>query len=255
MGLLSRLFNQDRNRSSTGGLPCDWKSTLRRSNFFMARREIAGMFRIANQSAEAEGRQTIWKKEVADGWQEFARNPCYETAVRFVEITPTIFDYFLGCCPAGALHRPVLRKAATFSLGKYCLKNNRDNFTGLTEINDLQSAFFPRQFRGEVIYNTDPISFLGRQWTFMISSVGKRIYKWAASLDVGTSEDFGQIGYEVFAYCEQWLSTPTQEKQGFCYWDTSDGNVILQLTQSPQLGDISIFVTSRKIRNLEKLIG
>ena len=109
------------------------------------------------------------------------------------------------------------------------------------------------QIKGEVIYHATPINFMGRQWEFMVSSVQGRIYKWAASLEVGRDEDFDSIANEVIEYCIRWLGATTEEKIGYLFWDTSDGNAVLQLTKMDDCFDISIFVTSSEISGLDKL--
>jgi len=234
-------------------LPQNWKQTLRTCNFFMARREITYVFRVANQQAAAEGKEVYWKKEIADGWTLFSENPCYETAIHYLAVAPEMFDYFLGCCPGGALHRIALRTVANFSIGDYSLETNGADIQGLSELSSQEYAFFPRQFKGEVIYNTAPVEFLGCKWQFMVSLVEGKIIKWAASLELGKDDDIEEIGNNVFQYCEQFLGSPTQETYGSSFWDTSDGNVILQLSQVKNLFDISIFATSRVVRELKKL--
>jgi len=87
----------------------------------------------------------------------------------------------------------------------------------------------------------------------MASSVNGKIYKWAASLEVGRDEDVDSIGNEVIDYCIRWLGATTEEKLGYLYWDLSDGNVILQLMNMNEWFDISIFITSREISSLIKL--
>lgn len=251
MGFLSRLFNQQEKAESTSGLPVDWKKTLRQCNFFMARRGVAYVFRLANQQAEAEGKQCIWKKEIAEGWEQFSANPCYDTAVRFLMINPTMLPYFDGSFQKS--HYRAIWSATTFFLGHYSLRNKTSDIPGLRELSQQEYVFFPRQFKGEIIYNATPINFMGRQWKFMVSSVQDRIYKWAASLEVGKDEDFDSIGNEVIEYCVRWLGATTEEKLRYLFWDTSDGNVILQLTNMNDWFDISIFVTSREIRGLDKL--
>jgi hypothetical protein len=237
--------------SSISGLPINWKQTLRHCNFFMARRGIAYVIRSANQEAEAEGKQCAWKKEIADTWKQFSLNPCPETAVRFVEVSPHMFPYFDSTFQQ-TLYPPIWT-ATTFSFEHYRLLNNTSGIRELRELSRQEYEFFPRQFKGEIIYNAAPIKFMGRQWKFMVSSVHDKIYKWAASLEVGKNEDFDSIGNEVIEYCIRWLGATTEEKMGYLFWDTSDGNIILQLTNMDDWFDISIFVTSREIRSLNRL--
>lgn len=251
MGFLSRLFKHSKKNESSSGLPSNWKQTLKGCNFFMARRAIAYVFRVANKEAEAEGKQFAVKKEIGEGWERFSRNPCYETAVQFLIVSPNLLNYFDGALLKSQY--PAIWTARTFSFEQTTLPAKTTDIKELKELSLQDYGFFPRQFKGEIIYHAMPIKFLGRQWTFMVSSVSDKIYKWAASLEVGTDEDVDSVANEVIDYCIRWLGATTEEKLGYLYWDTPDGNVILQLTNVNELFDISIFVTSREIRNLAKL--
>jgi hypothetical protein len=46
------------------------------------------------EQAEAEGKQFIVKKELAEAWDQFSANPCYDTAVRLVIVAPNMLPYF-----------------------------------------------------------------------------------------------------------------------------------------------------------------
>ena len=248
MGFLSKLFNKNVHPS---GLPADWKGNLRKCNFFMARRGIAYVFRLANQEAEAKGQQCVWKKEIADTWKQFSLDPCFETAIPFVTTSPHIYPYFDNTFLQSQY--PPIWTATIFSFEDFRLPAKIADIKEVKEISQQEYDHFSRQFKGEIIYHATPISFLGRQWSFMVSSVNGKIYKWAASLEVGRGEDFDSIGNEVIDYCIRWLGVTTEEKLGYLFWDSSDGNVILQLTNMNEWFDISIFVTSHEIRGLSKL--
>ena len=251
MKFFQKLFG--RSQTSHDGLPPDWRQTLRQCNFFLARREIANFFRIANQKAETEGNQALFTKEIAVGWERFAENPCYESAVRFVDTAPLIFQYFAESCPGGQFQKMQLRTATTFSIGDLSLETSASELRGLRELSGQDYVFFPRQFKGEVIYHAQPIQFLGRQWQVMVSTVECKLYKWSASLELAKNDDIGQWGHDVFHHCEYFLGPPNQEEQGRYFWDTSDGNVILQITKTGDMIDMSIFTTSREVRNLKQL--
>jgi hypothetical protein len=251
MTFFQKLFGTS--QPSPDGLPSNWRQTLRQCNFFKARREIADFFRMANQRAEAEGKQAIFTKEIAGGWERFAEKPDYESAVRFVDAAPLMFRYFEACCPGGALQKIPLRTATTFSIGDLSLETPASQLRGLRELSSQDYVFSPRQFNGEVIYRTQPIQFLGRQWQVMVSTVEDRLYKWSASLELARHDDIGQWGHDVFQHCERFLGSPGQEEQGRYFWDTPDGNVMLQVAQAGDMIDMSIFVTSREVRNLRQL--
>ena len=248
MNFSEELFDQ----TKTNGLPSDWKQMLQQSNFFMARREIADILHLWKQQAAGQGQEIIWRDAIGDGWNLFADNPCYETAGRFVTVLPDMFRVFAGCCPGGALHKTGLFTALNFYVGGYNLKSGSADLQDLRELSEQEYLFFPRFFKGEVIYHVSPIVFLERQWEFMVSLVSGRIIKWAASFDSPKNE-FAEIAHAVFQHCERLLGSPTDEKQGWFFWDKPDGNVILQFAQGADLLDISIFATSQEIRSLRKL--
>ena len=86
-------------------IPFNWKETLNRCNFYLARREIGEYFQMTNREAHAKGGEYVYKKEFVDGWEKFADNPSYETAKQFLEqapeYAPMVFNYFAGCYPGG----------------------------------------------------------------------------------------------------------------------------------------------------------
>jgi hypothetical protein len=247
MGLLSKIFGKDKHTGSEG-LPSDWKETLRNCNLSMARRAIADVFRQANQQGKAEGKQFVVKKEVAERWDQFAANPCYDTALRFVMVNTPSFRYFDNST-LRYLYSPICT-ATTFSFDDYRLPNTTSDIKDLKELSQQEYTIFPRRFKGESIYHATPIRFMGRQWDFMIASVHGKIYKWAVSLKSGLNEDSEVIANKIIDYCIRWLGATTEENDGHLLWDTSDGNVVLQLTKMDHASDISIFITSREIRSL-----
>jgi hypothetical protein len=168
-----------------------------------------------------------------------------------VEVAPTLLPYFDSSLQKSLY--PGIWTATTFSLESYRLPTNTADIIELRELSQQEYGFFPRQFKGEIIHHAPPINFMGRPWTFMVSSVHEKLYKWAESLEVSIDEDFETIGNEVVEYCIRWLGATTEEKQGYLFWDTIDGNVILQLASVNALHDISILVPSREIRKLDKL--
>jgi len=246
MGLLSRIRKQP-----PTGLPPNWKRTLNGCNFFMARRAIAYVFHVANQQAESEGHKLVAKKELAEGWERFKENPCYDTAVQFLMASPDLLPYFDGAFQRSLY--PAIRAARGFSFEQNRLPDKATDVKELNELSEQEYAFFPRQFKGEIIYHAAPIRFLGREWALMIPSVHNKVYKWAASVEVGKYEDVDSIANEVIEYCIRSLGATTEERAGYLFWDTPDGNVILQLTNAQDWFDISIFVTSREIRGLDRL--
>jgi hypothetical protein len=249
---MSKLFNLTKKDDSASELPVDWKESLRQSDYFIARRWIQKILGDDNKEAKSAGGRYIWKKEIGDAWKQFYLNPSYETAVRFVELYPSMFHCF-DITSQQTLFAPIWT-AKTFSLeGKYRLINNTSGIGELTELSQEEYEDIPRQVKGEIIYNAPPINFMGRQWEFVVSSIHGKICKWAAGCEVEKDENIESIGNDVIDYCVQWLGATTEEKIGHLYWDTEDGDVNLLLRNMTDFFYISIVVTSREFRSFERL--
>src|ERR1700679_3988343 len=100
-------------------LPTYWERVLNECNMALARRELAEFFQMANRSAEVEGKQAFFEKELVAGWVRFADDPCVETASAFLKGLPAdaaqmILRFFEGSCPGGHLHRSGIKTAMSF---------------------------------------------------------------------------------------------------------------------------------------------
>jgi hypothetical protein len=58
---------------------------------------------------------------------------------------------------------------------------------------------------------------------------------------------------EALQYCNERLGSLSEQTSGFFVWDTNDGNVVLQTTESPDAFLVAMFLTSASIRQLELL--
>lgn len=83
----------------------DDEAVLTTCNFELARRELAGFFRLANREAASQGQGVAYRKEFVAGWERFAQNPCVETARAWLdaasEYKSMVLSYFVECCPGG----------------------------------------------------------------------------------------------------------------------------------------------------------
>ena len=237
-------------------LPSDWKHTLKQCNMALARRELVEFFQITNRTAEKQGQEAVFRTEFVNGWNEFARNPCYETAVAWLknapECGPMIFEYFEGSCPGGRLYRTGIVTAKSFELGGYSLEMQPASLRNLTELSESEYLAFPRQLRGEAIYHAPPTEFLGNRWEMMIGMVDGEIYKLAASVELDDQQQAVELIQTAFRACEVQLGTPTQEQQGLFVWDTTDGNVIVQTASIMGTVAVNIFAASKIIRGKQR---
>lgn len=232
-------------------LPLNWKRTLKQCNMALARRELAEFFQMTDRDAEIQGKQAVFKTEFVDGWNDFAENPCYNTAVAWFkkapDYAPMIFEYFRECCPGGRFHRIGIKTAMSFNLGDYSLDMPLASFGKLIELTEREYVHFPRQLPGEAIYHAPPTEFLGYRWDMMIGMVNEEVYKLGASLDIEDQWQAHDLIQSALKACEVQLGTPSEEKQGFFVWDTADGNVILQTASIMGTVAVNIYVTSRDI--------
>jgi len=216
----------------------------------LARRELTEFFQLVNRSAEIEGKQAVFKKKFVVGWDNFARNPCYKSAVAFIkgspEYAPQIFEYFVGSCPGGQLYKTGIKTAMSFTLGDYSLDMSSAMLNNLIELTDQEYEYFPRQFIGEKIFHAPQTDFLDHSWGIMIGIVDGKPYKLSANLELDDQQKAMEIMQSAFKVCENQLGTPTEEKQCLFVWDTIDGNIILQIAHIMGTLAINIYVTSNK---------
>jgi hypothetical protein len=233
-------------------LPSTWGEVLKRCNFHLARRELGEYFKIANEDARGRGGEYIYKEEFVRGWDQFAENPCQETARRWVEAAPEyapmMFSYFAGCCPGGIYHRTGMVTASTFSLGDYRLDMSLREIRGLRELTKDEYAVFGRESKQEVIYHAEPTEFVGYRWKMMVGAIEGRLYQLAATLQM-RSEDFTiNVTRNVFKHCELLLGTPSEEQQGRFIWDTSSGSVVFQHAIVQDTFEADVYVSNKGIQ-------
>jgi len=225
-------------------LPTNWKHILRRCNFFLARRELSNFFAFVNKQGEAEGGQYSYPIEFGNLWERFANNPCYDTAVEFLEHGQSLFGYFEGSCPGGQFYRTgIIQTVKRFEIGRYKLGMHTRDIVDLRELSREEYAIFQRQFKDEAIYHAPPTQFLGRLWNMQIGVIGERLWKLAASLEIEDQQNMVSLVHSAYVNCETRLGTPTEEEQGFQMWGKNDGNVILQVASVLDTYDVTLFVT------------
>jgi hypothetical protein len=230
-------------------LPVNWDETLRQCNFFSARREIAEFIQIGNREAKNRGGYYAYKREFVEGWESFAKNPCYETAKQFIERAPeyadVIFHYFSECCPGGLFYRTGIRSAENFPLGDYRLNMELQEIKGLKELTMEEYDVFKRESLQDSIYHADPTEFVGRSWNIMVGAIEGSLYEIGANLETSSQEKTEEIVRSVFKYCEQFLGTPSKEKPGLFIWDTNTGSIVFQFAIIEDTFAANLFVANR----------
>ena len=86
-------------------LPDDWKKLLEDCDFDLARQELKSFLDFVNRDAESRRETAIYGTEFVVGWQRFAQDPSFQTAVAMIdgapEYGPMVFEYFVACRPLG----------------------------------------------------------------------------------------------------------------------------------------------------------
>lgn len=232
-------------------LPSNWKNILKQSNLMLARRELAEFFKMMIRDAKAEGKEAYIKSECIAGWEEFAENPCYETAVDWLksapEYAPIIFQYFQGSCPGGMFYDEGIDTASSFALGEYSLNMSISSLNNLKEISEQEYKLFPAGIKDGTVYHAPTTKFARYDWEVMLAATEGRVYKIAASLELENLSTVADKIQSIFKLCELRLGTPSEEKHGLYIWDTEDGNVIFQTGVIMELVALNLYVTAGRM--------
>src|SRR5262249_10296517 len=124
---------------------------------------------------------------------------------------------------------------------------------GLVEFSPSEYSTMGSFFQGEQNFNAPPVNFLGRQWKVMLQTVNGQICKIAPYLLLTDKQEANVIAMETLNYCFGKLGKPAEQQTGLFIWDTTDGNVVLQTGEIADGLAISLFLTSRAIRNFKRL--
>jgi hypothetical protein len=139
-----------------------------------------------------------------------------------------------------------------FSIGEYKLDGPVAGFSGLEEFSPTEYSILGRPFEGETNYNAPPVTFLGRSWELQLATVDGNIYKIAPSLFLKRKQDADAVVLESLRYCTAELGKPTEKWTGFFIWHAADGNVVLQTAEVADGVSVSLFLTSRSVRNFKR---
>lgn len=142
---------------------------------------------------------------------------------------------------------------SAFAIGDYRIDTSISVTHKLVELTAEEYEFFTRMFKNEKTYKVPPAVLLGRSWNVMLGTVGGRVWKVAAFVELDNIAEAKRLTDEVMRYCISQLGKPTEEQSGLITWDTRDGNVILQHATVMGTAAINLFVTSRAASSFERL--
>jgi hypothetical protein len=108
-----------------------------------------------------------------------------------------------------------------------------------------------RQFEGEKNYYGPAVDFLERRWNLMLGTVNGNIYKVAPFLEARSKQEANPIAMETLRYCTEMLGEPTSQRTGLFTWYATDGNVILQTTETAEGWAINLFITLDEVLSFD----
>jgi hypothetical protein len=139
----------------------------------------------------------------------------------------------------------------SISIGEYKLDALVDA-NGMTEFSAVEYGVMGQNFKGEKNYNAPPVIFLNREWKLQLGTVNGKIYKIAPFLEREDRKDADLMTTETLAYCNERMGEVSKTKDGLMFWDTTDGNVVLQPIYAAGPLCVSLFITSISVRNFKR---
>ena len=139
----------------------------------------------------------------------------------------------------------------SLSIGEYKLDAIVD-VNGMTEFSAVEYAFMGQEFEGEKNYNAPTVTFLNREWKLQLGTVNGKIYKIAPFLECEDRKNADLMTKETLAHCTAEMGKASKTQKGLIFWDTTDGNVVLQPIGPAGPLCVSLFITSNSVRNFKR---
>jgi hypothetical protein len=141
--------------------------------------------------------------------------------------------------------------SASLPIDKYKLDMSIQGLSGLTEFSDTEYAIFGRHFDSEINFHAPEIKFINRQWKVDLGTVRGMVYKIALYFESDNKDTVTNVSADLMLYCQQLLGKPSQQNDLIYIWDTSDGNVVMQLGKVESTYMINLFETSRSVKSFK----
>ena len=137
-----------------------------------------------------------------------------------------------------------------FQIGQYQIDMRIEGMEGLSPLSreELEALGSTVQFRGEEILHAPAARFMGVEWDTILGTVNERLYKIAVQW-VGPRADVGRINRQIVIECTKRYGNG----KNMAFWDTSDGNLVLQSANMGGHAMLSLFATSGKTRDFVRV--
>lgn len=160
-----------------------------------------------------------------------------------------------GFFKKGGIRWPFKPKVATFAsfpIGPYGLDMEIAGLSGLREFSKIEYREMTRQFKGERFYHGQDVDFLGYNWKMRLNAVSGKIYKIKAYIETKDKDLANSAVMDAFLYCKNQMGEPNKERSEMFIWETMDGNISFQTTQTAEGFEINLLLTSNAIRNFPR---
>ena len=140
--------------------------------------------------------------------------------------------------------------STSFPIGPYRLDMQIAGLTGLREFSKIEYRAVTRQFKGERIYYTPDVEYLGYHWKVMLNAVNGMVYKITAYIETKDEDLADAVAMDTFLYCKNQIGEPNKQRSEMFIWEAADGRIALQTTQIKEGFGITLLLTSKAVRNL-----
>jgi hypothetical protein len=151
------------------------------------------------------------------------------------------------------LFKPKAATFASFPIGPYGLDMEIAGLSGLGEFSKIEYREVTRQFKGERIYHGPDADFLGYNWKVRLNVVSGKIYKITAYIETRDKNLANGATMNAFLYCKNQVGEPNKQRSKMFIWETMDGNISFQTTQTAEGFGVNLFLTSHAIRDFTQL--
>jgi hypothetical protein len=139
--------------------------------------------------------------------------------------------------------------SASLPIDKYKLEMSIQGLSELTEFSATEYTIYGRHFESERNFHAPGIEFINRQWKVDLGTVNNVVYKIAIYFETDNRDTITNVSDDLMIYCQQLLGKPSEQKETIYIWDTSDGNVIIQLGKVESTYMLNLFETSKSVKN------
>jgi hypothetical protein len=149
--------------------------------------------------------------------------------------------------------KPKTPPSVNFPIGPYRLDMQIVGLSGLREFTKIEYRGVTRQFKGERIYYAPEVEYLGYHWKMMLNVVNGMVYEITAYIETKDKDLANSAAMNTFIYCKSQIGEPNKQRNEMFIWETADGDISFQTTQTTEGFGINLFLTSHTVHNFPRL--